>query len=102
VPSQTNPIQTSATRLLDSAFLTSYLVNVRIGQTARKHGIIDEDMLHAVRNPIAQWRLDDDFTMRVGPTHDGDLLEVGVLGVDTDDPVVVHAMRARRQYLPHP
>jgi len=51
---------------------------VRIAQTARKHGITDDDMLHA-----------------------GELLEVGVLGIDTDDPVIVHAMRARPQYLPH-
>ena len=53
-------------------------------------------MFHAVRNPIAQWQLDDD-----GPARDGDLLEIGVLGIDTDDPVIVHAMRARPQYLPH-
>ncbi len=74
---------------------------MRVAQTARKHGIADEDMLHAVRNPIAQWRLDDNFTMRVGPARDGDLLEVGVLGIDTDDPVIVHAMRTRPQYRPH-
>lgn len=74
---------------------------MRIGQTARKHGIADEDMHHAVRNPIAQWRLDDEFTMRVGPARDGDLPEIGVLGIDSDDPVIVHAMRARPQYLPH-
>ena len=74
---------------------------MRIGQTARKHGIADEDMHHAVRNPIAQWQLDDEFTMRVGPARDGDLLEIGVLGIDSDDPVIVHAMRARPQYLPH-
>jgi hypothetical protein len=74
---------------------------VRIAQTARKHGIADEDVSHAVRNAIAQWQLDDDFTMRVGPTRDGELLEVDVLGIDTDDPVIVHAMRARPQYLPH-
>jgi hypothetical protein len=73
---------------------------VRIAHIARKHGIADEDMFHALRNPIAQWRLDDDFTMRLGPARDGDLLEVGVLGIDTDDPVIVHAMRARPQYLP--
>jgi hypothetical protein len=72
-----------------------------IAQAARKHGIADEDMFHALRNPIAQWRLDDDFTMRLGPARDGDLLEVGVLGIDTDDPVIVHAMRARPQYLRH-
>ena len=74
---------------------------MRVAQAARKHGVADEDMLHAVSNPIAQWRLDDDFMMRVGPARDGDLLEVGVLGVDTDDAVIVHAMRARPQYLPH-
>lgn len=74
---------------------------MRIAQTARKHGIADEDMSHAVRNPIAQWKLDDDFTMRVGAARDGDLLEIGVLGIDTDDPVIVHAMGARPQYLPH-
>jgi hypothetical protein len=74
---------------------------VRIAQTARKHGIADEDMFHALRNPIAQRRLDDDFTMRVGPARDGDLLEVGVLGIDTDDPVIVRAMHGRPQYLPH-
>jgi hypothetical protein len=93
--------QTSLTRFLDRLRVASYLVIVRIGQTARKHGITDEDMLHAVRNPIAQWRLDDDFMMRVGPAPDGDLLEIGVLGIDTDDPVIVHAMRARTEYLPH-
>lgn len=74
---------------------------VRVAEPARKHGIADHDMRHAVRNTVAQWRFDEDFTMRVGPARDGELLEVGVLGIDTDDPVIVHAMRARPQYLPH-
>ncbi|HTZ87260.1 MAG TPA: hypothetical protein VMB05_11395 [Solirubrobacteraceae bacterium] len=74
---------------------------MRIAQPARKHGIPDDDMFHAVRNPIAQWQLDEDFMMRVGPARDGDLLEIGLLGIDTDDPVIVHSMRARPQYLPH-
>ncbi len=74
---------------------------MRIALTARKHGIADDDMLHAIRNPIAQWQLDDDFSMRVGPARNGDLIEAGILGIDTDDPVIVHAMRARPQYLPH-
>jgi hypothetical protein len=39
--------------------------------------------------------------MRVGPARDGDLLEVGVLGIDSDDPVIVHAMLCRPQYLLH-
>lgn len=73
---------------------------MRIAQPARKHGIADEDMIHAARYPIAQWQLDDDFTMRVDSARHGDLLEIGVLGIDSDDPVIVHAMRARPQYLP--
>lgn len=72
---------------------------MRVAKSARKHEIADEDMLHAVRNSIAQWQLDDNIVMRIGPARDGDLLEVGVLGIDTDDPVVVHAMRARPRYL---
>ncbi len=74
---------------------------VRIAEPARKHAVGDEDVLHAVRNAIAQWRLDDHFTMRVGPARAGNLLEVGVLGIDTDDPVIVHAMPCRLPYLPH-
>jgi hypothetical protein len=74
---------------------------VRIAETAAKHGVPEEDVLHAVRNTIAQWQLDENFTMRVGPAQDGSLLEVGVLGIDTDDPVIVHAMPCRPRYLPH-
>ena len=74
---------------------------MRIVESARRHDITDKNMLHAVRNAVAQWRLDDDFTMRTGPARNGDLLEVGVLGIDTDDPVIVHAMPARPQYMPH-
>jgi hypothetical protein len=36
-------------------------------QAARKHGIADDDMFHAVRNPIAQSQLDGDLTMRAAP-----------------------------------
>ena len=89
------------TRFLDTIHVTRYLVGVRTAETARKHGVADEDALHAVRNAIAQWRLDDDFTMRVGPARDGNLLEVGVLGIDTDDSVIVHSMPCRPQYRPH-
>jgi hypothetical protein len=82
--------------------MTGYLVNVRIVESARKHGIRDEDTRHAVRLAIAEWRLDDNLTMCVGPARTGHLLEVGVLGIDSDDdePVIVHAMLCRDRYLP--
>ena len=75
---------------------------MRIAAAARKHQIADEDMLHAVRNAILDWPADYDFTMRVGAARDGDLLEVGVPGIDTDDPVIAHAMRCRPRFLSRP
>lgn len=50
---------------------------------------------------IAEWELEDGLTMLVGPARNGGLLEVGVLGIDGDDPVIIHAMRARPRFLPH-
>lgn len=73
---------------------------MRIAETARRHGVADEDMLHAVRNAMAEWEFEDEFTMLLGPARNADLLEVGVIGIETDEVVIVHAMRARRRYLP--
>lgn len=81
--------------------MTRYPVKVRVAESARKHDISDEDMTHAIRSSIAQWRFDDDFTMRVGSGRNGALLEVGVLGIDSDDPVIVHAMPCRDRFLRH-
>ncbi|HUZ55702.1 MAG TPA: hypothetical protein VMU94_24630 [Streptosporangiaceae bacterium] len=70
-----------------------------IAPSARKHGIDDADMRHALRNPILVTELDDDLTMFTGPARDGTPLEVGVLD-SSDGPVIVHAMRARPKFLP--
>jgi hypothetical protein len=69
-----------------------------IAPSARKHGIADEDMLHAYRNPVRVFDEDDGFTMLVGPARDAALLEVGVADGD-DGPVIVHAMKARANFV---
>lgn len=70
----------------------------RVAKTARKHGIRDEDMIHAFNNPILVEDIDDGFTMFVGADCAANLLEIGV--IDTDDgPIVIHAMPARTKYL---
>ena len=71
---------------------------MRITDSARKHGIADEDMLHAPHNVI-RIAESDDFTMLIGPARDGQLLEVGVLDAGGDDPVVIHAMPVRPELL---
>jgi hypothetical protein len=77
---------------------TRYVVYMRIGGPARKHGVADDDMLHAVRNAMRRVVMEDDLVMLIGPAIDGSLLEVGVLDIDGDDPVVIHAMKLRQKF----
>ena len=65
--------------------------------SARKHGVTDEDMLHAYRNPTRIFELDD-LTMLIGPDRSASLLEVGVATADGID-FIVHAMAARPRFL---
>jgi hypothetical protein len=76
---------------------TRYLVYVRIGEPAHKHGIPDADIWHAVRNAITGFELGE-LTMIIGASRDGTLLEIGILGESGDDPWIVHAMPLRSGY----
>ena len=71
---------------------------MRIGGPARRHGVSDADIEHAVRNALRWVEMDDDLTMLIGPASDGALLEIGVLDIDGDDPVVIHAMPLRHKF----
>ncbi|WP_212753961.1 hypothetical protein [Nakamurella aerolata] len=62
--------------------------------SARRHGIADSDIRHAVANAIRVWPMDG-FDMIVGPARDGSLIEVGI-NRDSD---IFHAMTARRKFL---
>jgi len=42
--------------------------------------------------------MDEDLTMLIGPAVDGALLELGILDLDGDDPVVIHAMSLRPKF----
>ena len=42
--------------------------------------------------------MDEGLTMLLGPAADGALLEVGVLDLDGDDPVIIHAMPIRTKF----
>ena len=71
---------------------------MRIGAPARKHGVPDAHIDHALRNAMCRVELDEELTMLIGPAPGGALLEVGVLGLDRDDPVVIHAMPLRHEF----
>jgi len=76
-----------------------YLEKAVIAPSARKHGIQDKEMHHALRH---HWDVtssqDPEVLMYVGPSTTGELLEIGVV-IDPDYPMVIHAMTARPKYL---
>lgn len=70
---------------------------MRIADLARRHHVADQDILHAIRNAIRAFEVDD-VTMLIGPAGDGALLEVGILDLDSEDPVIIHAMPVRSKF----
>jgi hypothetical protein len=71
---------------------------VRVGEPARRHGVSDADIWHAVRTAARKIDMGDDLTMLIGSARDGTLLEIGVLDLAGDDPVAIHAMRLRPKF----
>ncbi len=65
--------------------------------SARKHQVSDDDMLHAYRNPIRVFDLDE-LVMLIGPDTAARLIEVGVSEAEGID-FIVHAMPARDRIL---
>lgn len=80
----------------------SYLVIVPddpiLAPSALKHGLSEEDILHAYRTPVRVWDLGDGFMMIVGPNRAAVFLEVGYVEGEQAR-VIVHAMRAREKFL---
>ena len=75
---------------------------MEVHRSARKHGVADPDMLHAVNHPVASFDLGHDDSPRrrlvIGPDRAGNLLEVIVLVFDDDRKMVIHAMKLRPRY----
>jgi hypothetical protein len=65
--------------------------------SARKHGVADDDMLHAYRNPIRVFEFDE-LTMLIGADPSGRLLEIGTATAEGVE-FIVHAMPARQKFL---
>ncbi|ABH00951.1 conserved hypothetical protein (plasmid) [Rhodococcus jostii RHA1] len=70
-----------------------------IAESAYKHGIDSEDMVHAFNNAIKAYSVDEGFAMLIGPGRDASLIEVGYVTSSDGAHVIVHAMKARGKYL---
>ncbi len=86
-------------QVLTIAHFLAYRWNVDIEASARKHGVPDEDMVHALRH---HWRAfetgDPAVVMFIGPSSTGEPLEIGVV-TDADGTAIIHAMKARDKFL---
>ena len=66
--------------------------------SARKRDVHD-DMIHAVRHHRRAFETEDPaVTMFIGPSRDGEPLEIGVVE-DDEGVAVIHAMPARAKFL---
>jgi hypothetical protein len=75
---------------------------VRVNSSARRHGIEDADIVHAIDAAVAEYELGDDDEPRrflvLGPDRAGNMLEVILLMFDDGAELAIHAMVMRSKY----
>lgn len=71
------------------------LFRVEIHASARRHGVVDEDIVHAFDNIVSWQEVGDDpyRYLAAGPDRAGNLIELVIL--DARDALVIHAMGMR-------
>lgn len=69
-----------------------------IYESARKHGISDEAIRHAVDNALAVLEDEEAKVLYLGPDSAGNLIEVVTVARTGGSEVVIHAMAMRPQY----
>ena len=75
---------------------------MKVHHSARKHGVDPADAVRAAEQAVFVSNVDDDNPsrqLRLGFDTAGRLLETVVLRFDSGNELIIHAMRARRQYL---
>ncbi len=82
------------------AFRDTIFGTWKIYESARKHGIADEDIVHAVEHALAIGEQDDGKMLYLGPDRGANLLEVVSVLRDDGSEIVIHAMRMRGKYEP--
>lgn len=73
---------------------------MEIHDSARRHDVAEEDMLHAVEYSLVVDDLgeDPDRWLVLGPDTAGNLLELVVLVNEGSDEIIIHAMPMRPKY----
>ena len=73
---------------------------MEIHRSARRHGITDDDILHAIEHSLLVEDLgeDPDRWLVIGPDRATNLLEIVVLITAEGDELIIHAMPLRAVY----
>jgi hypothetical protein len=71
---------------------------VEIHGSARRHGIADEDIQHAIANAMVIEDHDDGTRLHLGASIAGALLEVVTIVRDDGTGLAIHAMPMRSKY----
>jgi hypothetical protein len=72
---------------------------MQVADFARKHGIADADIEHAVRMQLRAVRQSADRTLLIGADRTGRLLELVLLdATDAEPACVIHAMELRPKF----
>ncbi len=71
---------------------------MEIHSSARKHGIVDEDIKHAAEHAMTIEDQYDDTRLYLGPARSAALLEVVTIRRDDGSELAIHAMPMRTKY----
>jgi hypothetical protein len=71
---------------------------LEVHPAARKHGVADEDIMHATDNAITADDQDDDTRLYLGPARNAGMLEVVTVVRDDGSELAIHAMKMRAKY----
>jgi hypothetical protein len=71
---------------------------VEIHPSARKHGVTDEDIHHAIQHAMAIDDQDDETRLYLGPGRSAEFLEVVTVLRDDGSELAIHAMTMRAAY----
>jgi hypothetical protein len=71
---------------------------MEIHRSARRHGIADEDIRHAVAHVMAVDDQGEDTRLYLGSARNAELLEVVTIVRDDGSELAIHAMKMRAKY----
>jgi hypothetical protein len=71
---------------------------VEVHPSARKHGVADEDIDHAVTNAMTIDQQEDDTRLYLGPSRTAEFLEIVTIVRADGSELAIHAMRMRPKY----